>query len=245
LILEFLSRDRTGVDGRFAPVARSPLERHAREAGARFEERDGWRVATHFGKPEDELQRCHTSAGFGDRSALGKLELQAEPAELPGLAGARLELSAATRVEDGWWCPLTPERALRLVEPAGAARVRSRLEEAASGARGPASVVDLTAGFAALSVVGPLAREVLARLTALDLRPAVTPPGAFRPGSVARVPGMVVCEAPNSYLLLVGAAHAHYMWTALSDAAGHLGGGPVGAVALARLEAPMPEAARA
>jgi heterotetrameric sarcosine oxidase gamma subunit len=143
-----------------------------------------------------------------------------------------LRLGTASRVDGGWWCPVTRERALLLTEPAEAPRLRRRLEEAAAAAREPASVVDLTAGFAALTVVGPLARETFARLTALDLRPAVMPPGAFRPGSVARVPGMILCEAPDRYLLLVGAAHAHYMWTALSDAAGHLGGGPAGLDAL-------------
>ena len=75
-----------------------------------------------------------------------------------------------------------------------------------------------------MRVLGPLAREALARLTALDLRPAVCPPGSFRPGSVARVPAMVLCEAEDRFLVLFGAALGHYMWTAVADAAGHLGG---------------------
>ena len=230
--LDFLSPDRTEPDARFAPVARSPLERQAREAGAHFEERDGWRVATGFGAPERELAHCRERAGYADRSALGKLELQAAPGELSELAGVALQAGTATRVSDGWWCPLAPDRALLLAEPAAAPGLRERLRESARGADTPASVVDLTAGLAALAVVGPLARETIARLSALDLRPAVTPPSAFRPGSVARVPAMILCEAPDHYLLLFGAAHAQYAWTAVADAAGHLGGGPVGSEAV-------------
>lgn len=232
MTLDFLSPARLERGGRFEPLARSPLERQARAAGARFEVRDGWRVATSFGNPERERERCLGSAGYADRSALGKLELQAAPEELIALVGAPLRRGAAARAGDGWWCPLAHDRALRLVEPASVVAVHDRLGEAASAAGARASVVDLTAAFGALSVLGPLAREVLARLTALDLRPPAAPPGAFRPGSVARVPAMVLCEAPNRYLVLFGAGHAQYMWTALADAAAHLGAGPVGADAL-------------
>jgi len=220
--LDFLSPDLVASYGRFAPVARSPLDRRARDAGARFTERDGWRVATSFGDPAREAELCRTAVGYADRSALGKLELQAAPDELDAVAGVALEPGWATRVPDGWWCPLTNRRVLRLTEPGATAAERDRVDAAG------ASVVDLTAGFAALAIIGPLAVELFARLSALDLRPASAPPGSFRPGSVARVPAMVVCEATDRFLLLAGSAHADYLWTAVSDAAEHLGGGPVG-----------------
>jgi glycine cleavage system aminomethyltransferase T len=218
--LEFLSPDRTAAGG---PAARSLLERRAREAGARIVERDGWRIPADYGDPAAEAERLRTSVGYADRSALGKLELQADPGELASQAGAELRPGWATRMDDGWWCPLTNRRALRLTEPAATRAERERLEAAG------ASVVDLTAGFAALLIAGPLARETFARLSALDLRPDATPSGAFRPGSVARIPAMVVCEDTDRFLLLFGSAHADYLWTAVSDAAEHLGGGPVGA----------------
>ena len=45
--LDFLSLDRVQATDRFRPLARSSMERALREAGAAFEERDGWLVATH------------------------------------------------------------------------------------------------------------------------------------------------------------------------------------------------------
>jgi glycine cleavage system aminomethyltransferase T len=169
-----------------APPARSPMERQARAAGARFEVRDGWNVAVAYPNEPGPV-------GWADMSHLPKFEVHG-----PAPPGAHR---------------ITDERSLVLGEALPA---------------GP-SVVDVTTTFAALRVLGPLAREALARLTAIDLRPAVSPPGSFRPGSVARLPGMVLCEAPDRFLVLFGAALGHYMWTALADAAEHLGGGPVGA----------------
>jgi len=216
--LDFLSPDLAWRDGP-GPVARSPLECCLRAAGARFEVRDGWSVATGVGPLEVELDACRGGAGVADRSALGKLELQ-------GVPPVALEPGTATRADHTWWCPLTPERALVLAAPGAAGGLRRRLEVEATGAQ----VVDVTPAFGALAVLGPLARDVLARLTALDLRPQRMPEGGFRPGSVARVPGMVLREQGDRFLVLFGATHAEYLWTVVTDA----GATPVGEEALAR-----------
>ncbi len=95
----------------------------------------------------------------------------------------------------------------------------------------------MTAVWGAMTILGPLARETFARFTAIDLRPQVTPPHAFRPGSVARTGGAILCEAPDRFLMLFGAALGQYVWTVVADAAGNLGGGPVGVDALEPIDA--------
>jgi heterotetrameric sarcosine oxidase gamma subunit len=196
-------------------LAHSPMERCARAAGARFEARDGWLVAVAYDRPP-------AASGWSDLSHLGKLELEG-PADASDPA-----LGRAARAEDAWWCPITPRRALVLAEPPVARELRERL-----GAR----AIDVTTAYAALAIVGPEAREVLARQCALDLRPHVTPVGAFRPGSVARTPAFVLREAEERYLVVFGAALGEYVWTVLADAAEHLGGGPIGADALTQAAA--------
>jgi glycine cleavage system aminomethyltransferase T len=210
--LDFLSPAPTAI-------ARSPMEREARAAGARIEERDGWNVAVGFDGEESHL----STVAFADRSQIGKLELQTEHG---------LELGRATVRDDAWWCPTSRERALVLCEPGRTAELRDQLGD----------VVDLTSAMGALTIAGPLAREVFARFTAIDLRPHVTPLHGFRPGSVARTPGAILREADERWLMLFGAALGSYVWTVVADAAGSLGGGPVGLDALAPLEQ---EAARA
>jgi heterotetrameric sarcosine oxidase gamma subunit len=225
-------------------VARSPMEREALAAGARLERRDGWNVAADFGAPDEERAVCRESVGFADLSWLAKIEIQAGAADLAAIVaefsgGERLEPGRATRARGAWWCPYTAERALMICDPEAAVRHRPRLEEAARGVRGPASVVDMTTAQGALAIVGPLTREVFARFTAIDLRPGVTPVHAFRPGSLARVPGAILHEAEKRYLMLFGAALGRYMWTVVADAAAHLGGAPVGVDALVPIEEPV------
>jgi heterotetrameric sarcosine oxidase gamma subunit len=226
-------------------LARSPMEREALAAGARLEQRDGWNLAVAFEGPEEE--RVRETVGFADFSWLAKIELQATAAELAAIvavctSGERLELGRATRADGAWWCPYTAERAVVLCPPSGAVDLRERLEQAAGGVRGVASVVDLTTAHGALAIVGPLAREAFARFTAIDLRHEVTPVHAFRPGSLARVPGAILRESGDRYLMLFGAALGGYVWTVVADAAAHLGGGPVGVDALEPIEARAEEA---
>jgi len=245
--LAFLSPDATSSRELHA---RSPMERLAVAAGARIARVEGWNVPNAYSEPGTEWGRLTKTVGFVDRSSLAKLELQAEPAALarivaqatdqrsasgltlePGLAGR----SASEDSDGTWWCPVTPGRVLVLSDPAVGVSVRDAVTRAAADAQGTVSVLDVTCGLAALSLIGPQARELLARFCAIDVRPALAPPCAFRPGSVARTPGYVLVERDGRLLVLVGWALGEYLWQVVADAAAQLGGGPVGAEALTHL----------
>ena len=191
---EFLAVDAARSDGRFAPVAHSPMEAQARNAGARFEQRDGWNVAVGYGDPVVERAAIETAGAWTDSSQLGKIELQAAPAALAEIVARACEgadhtdacalgLGLATRAAGAWWCPLTPERALAICPPSRTASLRERLEEAAGAAGALASVIEVTTLHAALTLSGPVTREIFARFCALDLRPQSTPVRGLRPPS--------------------------------------------------------------
>jgi glycine cleavage system aminomethyltransferase T len=193
-------------------IARSPMERKAQAAGARFEVRDGWNVAVEFpGDHRTGGDRTGESVAWADVSHLRKLELRGDYA-----AG---DFGTATRSGDAWWCRLTGDRALGV---------------GVGGSDDPPGALDVTCNYAALTILGRQAREVIARFCALDLRPQKAPPQSFRPGSIARQPGMIVVESEDRFLLLFGWAVAEYVWTVVADAAKPFGGNPIGVEALAR-----------
>ena len=154
---------------------------------------------------------AHAPVAWADVSHLRKLEVTGRH---------ELTFGTASRIEGAWWCPVTRERTLVI----GGAGVEA---------------LEVTTTLAALAIVGPQARELLARFCALDLRAQSVPVGGFRPGSVARTPGYVLREDAERFLILFGWALGEYLWTVVADAASGLGGAPMGVDALDR------EAARA
>src|SRR5215207_8177838 len=93
----FLTASATGA------VARSPMERQARAAGAAFEVRDGWSVATSYGAGEAAVLQ---TVAFADASHARKYEKQGA---LPALTYGR-----ATADGENLWLPMTRTRALVL-----------------------------------------------------------------------------------------------------------------------------------
>ena len=146
-VLEFLSVGAATDDGAFHPVARSSLERRFREAGATFEERDGWLVP--ISVPGEAERLAHV--GVADLSHLTKLE--ARPAGGEPITGEGIV-----------WYPISPKRALVVCAPVLAGSVRERLADRL--------VLDVTGGLAIIALSGPESETVLRRLTHLHHFPS-------------------------------------------------------------------------
>ncbi len=144
--LEFLSVSAAADQGSFHPVARSSMERHQRDAGATFEERDGWLVPVSV---PGEAERLDT-VGIADLSHLTKYEVRpaGDPVDLEGVLTHRL----------------SERRALVLCEPVNARVTRAQLDGRL--------VLDATGAYAVLAVVGPKADTVMRRLTHLHHFPS-------------------------------------------------------------------------
>jgi heterotetrameric sarcosine oxidase gamma subunit len=236
MTLDFLTPSGTGG----GVAAASPLEPWLREAGASFEEREGWLVATSFGSPDDELEALRTAAGIADRSAMGKLELQGTPDAIGSLLASVMPGGppgpGETADLDGAFAWLSsPDRAMAVCEPAETRSVRDLLESVCSVSP-HCGVVDLTAGLTAIELRGPRARAVLERLTAIDVRASRLPVGGVRAGAVAEVAATLLRLDDEGFLVLVAAQEAPDAWEIVLDAGGPLGARPVGAEALAKRE---------
>lgn len=139
--LEFLCCDRAQAGGGFRPVLRSSLHRHLREAGAEFEERDGWLVATKV--PGRALR-------IRDISHTGKIEVRGELDDVDLPSGAEV-------------VRITRERALILCAYRQAAQFRAELRQQFR------AVVDMTGALAGVEIEGAQAPTLMRRLTDLDL----------------------------------------------------------------------------
>jgi heterotetrameric sarcosine oxidase gamma subunit len=223
--LDFLSPISEAEATASTPPASSPLEHLLRAAGARFEVRDGWRVPTSFGDLPGEVAACREGAAAADRSALGKLELQARPGTLAGVLERVTgeeppPAGGSAPLEDGFLWRSSPDRALAVCEPAARPGLKSQLEETCSDV---ATLVDLTAGLAGIELRGARARELLERLSALDLRPGNLAPGEVLAGVVARVPAALAHTEPDAFLVLVPSPQAQDAWELVLDVGAALG----------------------
>lgn len=170
--LDFLSPGLAADHGGMHPVARSSLERRQRDAGATFEERDGWLVPVSLPGEREHL----AAAGVADLSHLRKLEVRPAP--------ERLDRDGAV------WCPISERRALALYPAHRERDVRAALADR--------RLIDQTGALGVLALVGSDAPTVLRRLTHVHRFPSS---GAVA-GVMARVlerPGGYWIVFPQEY----------------------------------------------
>ena len=138
-ILGFISIDKAERSDRFLPVLKSPMHRRLAEAGAVFEERDGWLVASHVpGQDRHRIAIRDVTASYRVEEGDGSLDIEfgeGEHGVRPPTGGGQT-LVASYRVGAG---------------------------EAREG------FLDTSAAWGAVEVDGPGASTVMRRLTELDL----------------------------------------------------------------------------
>lgn len=137
--LDFISIDRAERSARFQPILKSPLHRRLTDAGAEFEEHDGWLVATHV-PGQDRLR-----IAIRDVTASYRVE----------------EADGSVEIEFG-----EGEHGVRPSSGEGQTVVASH-RSVAGGVR--EDFMDMTAAWGTIEVDGPGATTVMRRLTELDL----------------------------------------------------------------------------
>ena len=217
------------------PVRRSALYRRHLALGAQMAEEHGWQVAAQFSTPEEEARRIWEGAGLADDSWLGKLDVRGEGLE--GLAGTwKSDDTRLWRLARGHaLVTCEPHRTAAVLEGAKRAlNQRPPEPEATTDAvvRPPCvHVTDVTSAYSALLLAGPASRDVLAKLTALDVSERALPPATCVQTGLAHVHAIVqredLGEVP-AYRLLVDRAYGEYVWDAALHAGHELGIAPFG-----------------
>jgi glycine cleavage system aminomethyltransferase T len=175
----------------------SALHRSHLEAHAQLRTFSGWQLPAWYTDPSSELEHVRSSAGISDMSYLCKLDLKGPTAEF--VPPARL------------W-KLTPAHALA-TSPLPIAFAPSP------------TVTDVTSVYSAILLAGPKSREVLQKLTTLNVNDMAMPEDAARQTRLAHVNATILCS--KGFLILNTRDVAEYVWQTLL----HTGARPFGTVA--------------
>jgi glycine cleavage system aminomethyltransferase T len=175
----------------------SALHRCHLQAQGELKTFSGWQLPAWYTDPSRELEQVRTSVGISDASYLSKLDVRGPTREFP--PPARL------------W-KLTSAHAL-VVSPLPISLAASL------------SVTDVTSIYSAILLAGPNSRDVLQKLTTLDVRDAALPEGAARQTRLAHVNATILRS--EGFLILNPRDVAENVWEALL----HAGARPFGMLA--------------
>ncbi len=199
---------------------RSSLHYRHLALGARMTDEE-WPQPAHYADPAAELAALNGSCGLVDLSATPKWEVRG--ISVPEYVAAELASSSATPVArsagyracgdgpDDYWCLTSEDRALLmspLSVPTQILSIHTTL-----------SLTDVTSVLAQLVLAGNGSREVLSRLTSLNLRELGH--GSCAQGAIARCHctfvRLDVRETP-AYRLLLSRDLAEFVWEAVVNA---------------------------
>ena len=177
-------------------------------------EHHGWQVPRAFGSAEDEAARVKEAVGVSDVGWMVKLDLK----------GAALQVPPAWE-EASFWC-LGRLHYLLTCEPAAADSVAGRLRQIQSArtdssASLPIYATDVTSVYTHLWLAGPRSREVLNKLTSLNLSDGTLRDQTCAQASVAHVRAIVLRQDVNeipAYHLLVGREYGESVWESVLHA---------------------------
>ena len=247
-------------------IRRSALHAFHLSAGAGMAENNGWHCPDSYGSVDAEVQAVSEQVGLSDISPLAKLDMQGNnafaalvqwlspdlspglsPETLPGRTVVRVTPQAlhidpdTSGLPGGLVCSLARNHARLISSPGTAGAVQSHLEAVTQPAAASACVhlTDVTSSFTAVQIAGPRSRDLLRKLTALDLRPAQFPDLSCAQGSLANVHALVIradIQTHLSYQVYYGREFGEYVWEALQDAGQEFGALPFGMAAQRQLQ---------
>jgi sarcosine oxidase subunit alpha len=230
----------------FEAAKRSPVHGWHREQDASVRWAGDWLRAYDYGDAAAETRAVHDAAGIIDVSTLGKLIVRGPQAgELldrlypnrissldPGRIRYGVLLSDAGRItDDGTICRLDEETFYVTTTSSGAGAVEQWFTWWLADWGLDATVTDVTQGLAAINLAGPRARDVLGRVTDLDVANESFP---YLDAKEAQVGGIrclllrIGFVGELGYEIHCAGAHGQALWDALLTAGAEFGIKPFG-----------------
>ena len=213
-------------------IRRTTLWRKHGTLGATFVEVSDWQIADRFTTPESEVRAARENVGLADVSWLSKFDVK----------GSDFKADKESVTPGSLWA-LAPGHALVTCRPEDSEHVNKSLEDLVAqstpdGQGACCHVTNVTSVYAALMLLGPNSRDVLNRLTELEISDAALPEGSCSQTGLAHTHAIILRQDTGDvpgFLLFVGWEYGEYVWDALVKAGEYLGIAPVGLEAVNRL----------
>lgn len=228
----------------FTPERKTPLHDRHISHNAKFMLSGNWRRPEYYiqsGKTREqciqsEAHHVRTKVGIIDVGTLGKLELRgSDAAEFlerlytgkyagmkPGTTRYVLMLDeAGVIIDDGVIARLAPDRFYFTTTTSGAANIYRELSRLNTIWQLDCGLVNLTGAHAAINLAGPDSRDVLSKLTDVDLSSSAFSYLAVRKANVAGIPAILMrvgFVGEWGYEIHVPAEYASALWDALMEA---------------------------
>jgi sarcosine oxidase, subunit alpha len=225
---------------------RTPFHHRHDERGATWMDMGAWKRPLLYTSVEEECRVVHERVGIIDVSTLGKLDVKGRdaaqylewihPHRVSNLKPWRVRYrvmldDAGIIVDDGTIARLGGDQFFVTTGTGALESVEQWLEWwLADGAR-CVHVTNQTAAFGTVNVAGPKSRELLTRLTDIDLSSAAVPYMGAAQGSVAGVPTILMrigFVGELGYELHFPAEYGEYLWNMLLVTGHDLGIAPFG-----------------
>jgi sarcosine oxidase subunit alpha len=219
-----------------ARVRRTAMHERHEALGATWTDMGDWKRPLHYGNVAAECQAVHQSAGIIDVSTLGKLDVQGpdagefldwlHPNRFSDLKVGRVRYramldDAGIILDDGAVARLGPERFFVSTTTGNLDAVDQWLGWWLAGGQRRVAVTDVTGHYAAINLAGPSARDIMARVTDLDVSREGMPYLAAVEGVVAGIPAIILrigFVGEVGYEIHVPADYGAALWDALTDA---------------------------
>jgi sarcosine oxidase subunit alpha len=231
---------------RLDPVRLTPMHHIHAQLGATMMNAGQWKRPEHYGDPESEVRAVRLGVGIIDVSTLGKIDVRGPDSvefleriytgKFAKLKPGRLRYGLMCTEEgiildDGVVACLAANHFFLTTTSGGAGSVYEWLTWWATAWGMKAHITGQTATYAALNLAGPRARELLSRLTDIDVSNEAFPYMHMRQGMVAGVPVRMMrigFVGELGYEIHVPAEYGAHLWNSIMETGTEFGITPFG-----------------
>ena len=215
------------------PAKRTPMHAGHLELGANIKWAGDWQRPYDYGDPDAEVKAVHEAAGLIDVSTLGKLLVSGPdaglfldrlyPNRLSNLKPGRVRYGVLTNdagriMDDGTVCRLDEDTFYVTTTSSGAGAVEQWFSWWLADWGLDVELTDVTQALCAVNLAGPRAREILSRVTELDISREGFAYLDARQAPVAGVNALLLrigFVGELGYEIHAPAAHGEQLWEAL------------------------------